>query len=136
MLEYLATDSKQPPRAEPTEAVSIPSYRFDTGGKPGSESVPAPSAQRAYLRFISGPVAGQIQNIDRPLISIGDPESYYAAVSQRTNGYYLLNLGKGLFVKLNDEPVHGAAAMLENGDLITLGEHRIEVKIFDQKETS
>jgi predicted component of type VI protein secretion system len=134
LLEYLVAEKKQPPSAVSTDGTAIPSQRLDTGGKPDSGSALTPFPQRAYLRFVSGPEAGHIQNIDRPLVSIGDPEGYYAAISHRTNSYCLLNLGKGLRVKLNDEPVHGAAAMLENGDLITLGEHRIEVRIFHQKQ--
>ena len=113
--------------------VEVPSYRFDTGGTPQHPSERAPPKRNAFLRFTSGPEKGRIQNIDRPLLSVGSPNSYYAAVSRRTNGYYLLNLGKGLFAKLNDQPVHGEAARLENGDVITLGESRIEVRIFDQK---
>jgi len=133
VLEYTAED-RAPAYGTFTQGkIEVPSYRFDTGGTPDQpRKSPAPD-QRAFLRFISGPEKGRIQNIDRPLLSVGNPNSYYVAVSRRTNGYYLLNLGKGLFAKLNDQPVHGEAARLENGDLITLGESKLEVRIFDQK---
>ena len=137
VLEYTGEEQTSAYGTIKRGGVDVPSYRFDTGGKASgktsSESNWSGSDQRAFLRFTSGPEKGRIQNIDRPLLSVGQPDSYYAAVSRRTNGYYLLNLGKGLFAKLNGQPVHGEAARLENGDMITLGENRIEVRIFDHR---
>ncbi len=133
VLEYTAEEQTPAYGTVTRGNVEVPSYRFDTGGTPGYPSEWASPKQTAFLRFTSGPEKGRIQNIDRPLLSVGNPNSYYAAVSRRTNGYYLLNLGKGLFAKLNEEPVRGEAAQLENGDMITLGESQIEVRIFDRK---
>jgi predicted component of type VI protein secretion system len=93
----------------------------------------ANSKRRAFLRFVSGPDAGRIQKVDRPLVPIGDPSGYYVAVSRRTNGYFLLNLGRGLYAKVNDEPLHGGVP-LQNGDLITLGDWQVEVRIFEQTQ--
>lgn len=133
VLEYSAEEQTLACDTFTQGDMEVPSYRFDTGGTTQHPSEWASSEPCAFLRFTSGPEKGRVQNIDRPLLSVGSPNNYYAAVSRRTNGYYLLNLGKGLFAKLNDEPVHGEAARLENGDIITLGESRIEVRIFDQK---
>jgi hypothetical protein len=133
VLEYTAEEQTPAYGTFTRGGVEVPSYRFDTGGTTRHSSDWTAPKQHAFLRFISGPEKGRIQNIDRPLLSVDSANSYYAAVSRRTNGYYLLNLGKGLFAKLNNQPVHGEAARLENGDIITLEKHRIEVRIFDQK---
>lgn len=133
VLEYTAEEQTPTYGTFTRGDVEVPSYRFDTGGTTRPPSEWTSPKKNAFLRFTSGPEKGRIQNIDRPLLSLGSPNSYYAAVSRRTNGYFLLNLGRGLFAKLNDEPLHGEAARLENGDMITLGESRIEVRIFDQK---
>jgi len=132
VLEYQTEDSLLE-RAAAGNAV--PSYRFEPGGKPVEPEVleNAPK-ERAFLRYIDGPQKGKVQSVDRPLLTVGDPKNYYAAVSQRTNGYYLLNLGKGVYVKLNDAPVHGAGAIMSNGDVITMGAQQIEFKTFSSAE--
>jgi len=131
VLEYHGTEG--PTVLETKE--QPPSYRFVTGA-PHSDLPPAAvtKQKRAFLRYTDGPDKGRVQTIDRPLLPVGDPGGYYAAVSQRTNGYYLLNLGKETYVKLNDTPVHGAGAALANGDVILLGDNRIEFRLFSQDE--
>jgi predicted component of type VI protein secretion system len=92
------------------------------------------SQPNAYLRYTSGPRQGEVLSIDRPLLPIGDPAGFYVAVSKRTNGYYLLNLGHNLRPKINDDPVRGASVLLRSGDTLTMGNERLEVKIFERTE--
>ncbi len=127
VLEYLAENG---PHAI-TGAGGV-NFRLGREHLKKQTEVPETSDERAFLRYMSGPAQGHIQTIDRPLLPIGDPDGYYAAVSRRTNGYYLLNLGKGMHVRLNGEPVSGAGIGLESGDVITLGNERIEIRIFEQ----
>lgn len=112
-------------------AGSSPLWQNMTASDAGADTLN--SQARAFLRFIDGPNTGKIQNVDRPLLPIGNPAQSYAAVSKRTNGYYLLNLGKESLTHLNGQLVSGAGALLQNGDVITLGPDRIEVRIFGQK---
>lgn len=88
--------------------------------------------RRAFLRFVDGPNKGRILTVDRPLVPVGEPDGYYAAISCRSNGLYLLNLGKRRYAVLNGEPVQGGGVALRDGDSIRVGEHLIELKIFEQ----
>jgi hypothetical protein len=86
--------------------------------------------QRGFLHYLEGPDKGHVQTIDRPLLPIGDPDGFHAAISSRSNGFYLLNLGKGLYVRLNGGPVHGTGVLLKDGDRISLGDSQVELRIF------
>ncbi len=131
VLEYLSEERRAVRTAD--DSVSTPTYSVnDSQKQTRTEAVAA--KRRAFLRYTAGPAAGHIQTIDRPLMPIGDPDGYYAAISRRTNGCYLLNLGKGLYAQLNGEPVHGAGARLHNGDTIRLGEEEMEIRVFDETE--
>ncbi len=132
VLEYLAEESKQTLQASVSPAGGL-NYSFG-GAKKAAEGSTHAEIQRAFLRYISGPAQGHIQTIDRPLLPIGDPNGTYAAVSQRTNGYHLLNLGKDKLPLVNEVPVSGSGTELQNGDIISLGKDRIEFKVFEKNK--
>ncbi len=134
VLEYLSEDRMQDHTA--TSDTDEAHYLFESALRLKQTEPLKPSQERAFLRYTSGPSKDHIQAIDRPLVPIGDPDGYYAAISHRTSGYYLLNLGKGMYVNLNEEPVHGGGVVLKNGDIITLGgDERIEIRIFQTTKT-
>ena len=122
VLEYL-DDNAGAARRESPRPVKLPPARAPNEGK-----------ERAFLRVVAGPRAGQIVALDRPLIALGDPEGYYAAVSRRSQGYFLLNLGKCFYARLNDEQVFGAGNRLKDGDRIGLGDEQMEMRIFRPRE--
>ncbi len=133
VLEYLSEDRMQDHTA--ASGTNDTHYLFEPAPHLKQTGLPETPLERAFLLYMSGPAKGHIQAIDRPLVPVGDPNSYYAAISRRTNGYYLLNLGKGMYVNLNEEPVHGGGVVLKNGDIITLGDtERIEMRIFEQRK--
>jgi pSer/pThr/pTyr-binding forkhead associated (FHA) protein len=135
VLEFLSHDRSQRLANGAHSGQNLTSLRVTTGGSPLGIPRPASSTgPRAFLRCIDGPEKGRVQAIDRPLLPIGDPDGVHAAVSQRTNGFYLLNLGRSLYVQLNGTPVHGAGVLLRNGDRISLGDNQLEMRIFGPEE--
>lgn len=132
VLEFLADERKQDPA--PDHVSQTPTYPVTSDLAPLARQAWKASKQRAFLCYTAGPAKGHIQTVDRPLLPIGEPDGYYAAVSQRTSGFYLLNLGKGLNVHLNEKPVHGAGALLTHGDIIGMGDEQIEMRIFEHTE--
>lgn len=136
VLEYLAEERWQAKSAN--SGIATPTFDFskdaEGSSRPLTQAQVVSTKRRAFLRYTEGPAKGHIQTVDRPLMPIGDPDGYYAAISRRTNGCYLLNLGKGVYAQLNGEPVRGAGAQLHNGDIIRLGDEEMEVKVFDETE--
>jgi predicted component of type VI protein secretion system len=129
VLEYRAAPWK------PADAPSSPLM----AGRPALQAGPGAirrnrleGKRRVFLRYRNGPAKGHLQAIDRPLTPIGDPNGYYAAVSSRTSGYYLLNLGKGFYVRLNGELVRGAGTLLQDRDVISLGDEEVEVRVLEE----
>jgi pSer/pThr/pTyr-binding forkhead associated (FHA) protein len=131
VLEYLAEERWDHRSAN--SPVSTPTFKVNKSPKL-SQAEGVARKRRAFLRYTAGSAVGHIQTIDRPLMPIGDPDGYYAAISRRTSGCYLLNLGKGLYAQLNGEPVSGAGARLHNGDTIRLGEEEMVLRVFDETE--
>jgi len=135
VMEFLSQERLQRLGVGARSAGGVTSLRVTTGGLARPAVQADATAQRGFLRYIDGPDKGRVQTIDRPLLPVGDPEGFHAAISCRTNGFYLLNLGKSLHVQLNSNPVHGAGVLLQDGDRITLGDSQVELRIFRSGES-
>lgn len=91
-------------------------------------AAPPPSAQagRAFVRFLSGPEQGDSRLVDRSLYTIGKPGGNLAVISRRAQGHFLLHLGGNPVTTLNGSEVHGAGVKLNSGDVIQVGDARLE----------
>lgn len=89
---------------------------------------PPPSAQagKAFVRVLSGEDQGDSKLVDKSLYTIGEPGGNLAVISRRAQGYFLLHLGGPDVTTLNDEEIHGAGVKLSNGDVIQVGDSRLE----------
>lgn len=91
-----------------------------------AEPPPSERVGRAYVRFLTGPEQGNTKRIDRSLFTIGTPGGNLAVISRRARGHFLMHLGGDTDTTRNDEPVHGAGVELGSGDVIQVGEVRLE----------
>lgn len=83
-------------------------------------------AERAYLRFLTGPDQGNSRLVDRALYTIGEPGGNLAAISRRPNGYFLMHLGGDEMTIRNGQEVHRAGVELVSGDMIQVGDIQLE----------
>ncbi len=87
---------------------------------------PSEAAGRAYVRHLTGPDQGDSKLVDKSLYTLGKPGDNLAVISRRAQGYFLLHLGGDFMTTLNDKEVHGAGVRLSDGDVIQLGDTRLE----------
>ncbi len=87
---------------------------------------PSESAGQAYIRHLSGPDQGDSKLVDKSLYTLGKPGGNLAVISRRAHGHFLLHLGGDTITTLNGEEVHGAGVQLSNGDVIQVGDTRLE----------
>lgn len=83
-------------------------------------------AERAYLRFMTGPDQGNSRLVDRALYTIGESGGNLAAISRRPKGYFLMHLGGDEMTIRNGEEVHRAGVELVSGDMIQVGDIQLE----------
>ncbi len=87
---------------------------------------PSARADHAYVRFLSGPEQGNSKLVDRSLFTIGKPGGSLAVISRRVQGHFLMHLGGDIVTTRNGEPVHGAGVELDSGDVVQVGNTRLE----------
>lgn len=99
---------------------------------PSPQPAASPQAERggrAHVRFLSGPLAGTAELIEKTLYSIGEPGGNLAAISRRGQVYVLQHLGGTRMSKLNGEAVSAAGVRLKTGDKIQVGDTQLEFYI-------
>jgi hypothetical protein len=97
-------------------------------GKPSPQSGAA-SLGKAYLHHLSGPLRGETKLVDKSLYTIGQPGGTLAVISRRAKGYVLLHLGGDDLTTLNGQAVLGAGVALNQGDMIQVGDRRMEFRL-------
>lgn len=101
---------------------------------PASSPTPHHQEQRsgrAYVKFHTGPNAGESEHIEKSLYSIGAPGGNLAVISRRGQVYVLQHLGGKRMSTLNSEPVSSAGVPLKDGDQIQVGETKLEFHLGD-----
>jgi pSer/pThr/pTyr-binding forkhead associated (FHA) protein len=98
--------------------------------KPRKRIAPLPASERqagkAYVRMLSGPEQGDSKLVDKSLYTIGQPGGNLAVISRRAQGHFLLHLGGDKVTTLNGGDVLGAGVKLNDGDVIQVGDTRLE----------
>jgi hypothetical protein len=86
---------------------------------------------RAYVKYNTGPNAGESEQIVKSLYSIGAPGGNLAVISRRGQVYVLQHLGGKKMSTLNREPVSSAGVPLKDGDHIQVGDTQLEFHLGD-----
>lgn len=83
----------------------------------------APVLRKAKLQVLNGSFAGRELELSKALTTLGRPGVQVAAVTRRTDGFYLVHLESGRendTPRINGEPIGQQARRLEDNDVIQL----------------
>jgi pSer/pThr/pTyr-binding forkhead associated (FHA) protein len=104
-------------------APGIASKRFSPASAQNVDAQPAPVLPRAKLQVLSGTFAGRELDLTKALTTLGRPGVQVAAVTRRSEGYYIVHVESGKpddFPKVNGQPIGPQARKLEDNDVIQL----------------
>jgi pSer/pThr/pTyr-binding forkhead associated (FHA) protein len=80
----------------------------------------------ARIRFLAGPVEGELRAVDRSFFTVGKPGGDLLVINRRHTGYFLLKMGGDRGPRLNGQEVRAGGVRLNDGDRIQLGELDLE----------
>lgn len=82
----------------------------------------------ATLKYFGGPKKGESEMIDRSLYTLGKPGGDVAVIARRSQGFYLMKIGKNSVPTINDKKVDvGGGIKLHDGDRVEVGENAVEI---------
>jgi pSer/pThr/pTyr-binding forkhead associated (FHA) protein len=82
----------------------------------------------ATLKYFRGPKKGESEKIDRSLYTLGKPGGDVAVIARRSQGFYLMKIGKDSVPTINDKKVDvGGGVKLKEGDKVEVGENAVEI---------
>jgi pSer/pThr/pTyr-binding forkhead associated (FHA) protein len=102
--------------------------RASSGGMNGTGAHPAAPAgavalPKAKLQVLSGAFAGRELDLVKALTTLGRPGVQVAAITRRSEGYYLVHVDGGTddeYPLVNGDPIGPQARRLQDNDVITL----------------
>lgn len=97
--------------------------------QPGFQASSNSARSPAMVRWVQGSKRGLRRLLDRPLLTIGQPGKAVAVIQRRPQGYYLLRVGGEAPPTINKRPVERGGVLLQNGDLIGVGDERLEFSL-------
>lgn len=87
---------------------------------------PKPASPAYVLRYLSGPHAGEIVELDRDSVTLGEPGSHTVAVMRRSSGYFLTHLTSKSTLRVNGTQLGPGAQRLSEYDFIDIDGTMIE----------
>jgi pSer/pThr/pTyr-binding forkhead associated (FHA) protein len=104
-------------------ALGTASKRFSPTSTQNVDEQAAPVLPRAKLQVLSGTFAGRELDLTKALTTLGRPGVQVAAVTRRSEGYYIVHVESGTpddYPKVNGQPIGPQARKLEDNDVIQL----------------
>lgn len=93
----------------------------------GSEA----NTKKCFVKVMTGPAAGKMLQMRKPLVTLGAPGVQMAVISKRREGYFFTYVEggdeEGKQPMVNGEPSGSEARLLKNFDIVELAGHRIQV---------
>lgn len=80
----------------------------------------------AAVKGIKGAHAGREIELKRPLATFGEPGAQVAMIARRPHGYFITHVEGSKRPVVNGRPVGTEAHALQNGDVIEVGEEKLE----------
>lgn len=87
---------------------------------------PKPASPANVLRYLSGPHAGEIVELDRDSVTLCEPGSHTVAVMRRSSGYFLTHLSSKSTLRVNGTQLGPGAQRLSDYDFIDIDGTMIE----------
>lgn len=90
----------------------------------------APRTPRhAFLQILNGQNLGKTISLNRNLVNLGKPGVQLAVIVHRNDGYFLSHLEGEAAPKVGDTTIGDKAWQLQDGDIITLGNVRMQFSL-------
>jgi hypothetical protein len=87
---------------------------------------PKPASPAYVLRYLSGPRAGEIVELDHDSVTLGEPGSHTVAVKWRSSGYFLIHLTRKSTLRVNGTQFGPGALRLSDYDFLDIDGTMIE----------
>ncbi len=98
-----------PPAAAPAPAVA-----------PAAPAAPAALAREAALQVLSGPAAGRVLELTKPLTKVGRPGVQMSVIARRPNGYFITHVEGTGFPLVNGKAIGANAEQLNDQDTLEI----------------
>ncbi len=100
----------------------------------GDKTIVPPSTQQLsigtwYISFLEGPRKGEIHALGDKIQTIGREGEQMAAITRQAEGYVIIHAGGTTRPLVNNQKVPPGGSRLQAGDVIQVGDHRVEVKV-------
>ena len=92
-----------------------------SGAAHAAADAPAAAPVDGVIDVLTGPQAGTVIRLERPITSLGNAGAQVAVVARRRNGYHLTHLEGMTFPLVNGESIGLLACPLGHNDMIELG---------------
>ena len=89
----------------------------------------APPPPKATVRLLTGPNAGKVLELSKPVTTLGKPGVQVAVISRRPEGVYVTHVEGAKFPTVNGATLDGEAFLLEDKDVVEIAGIRMEVSI-------
>ncbi len=114
LIDEAVAGTKEPAKADRFKPTSTQSV---------DESEAPPVLPKAKLQVLSGTFAGRELELTKTLTTLGRPGSQVAAVSRRSEGFFIVHVESGKaddYPLVNGQPIGPQARLLEDNDVIQL----------------
>jgi len=85
--------------------------------------------RHAFLQILNGQNLGKTISLNRNLVNLGKPGVQLAVIVHRNDGYFLSHLEGETLPKVGDTAIGEKAWQLHDGDIITLGNVRMQFSL-------
>lgn len=89
----------------------------------------ARTPRHAFLQILNGQNLGKTISLNRNLVNLGKPGVQLAVIAHRNDGYFLSHLEGELPTKVGDTTIGERACQLQDGDIITIGNVRMQFSL-------
>ncbi len=125
-----------------TEGVFIATTAASSSAKPKPATPPEPAPQaaaepasgaanppKAWLQILSGQNLGKTLSLNRAMTNLGKPGVVTAVIARRNEGYFMSHLEGEHRPLIDSKPIGDKAHKLEDGDIIQIGNVRMQFYI-------
>jgi len=101
-------------------------YSVESSSMEPADTVVANAPVSGWMQIQSGSHLGRIIRLEKAFTRIGKPDASLAVIARREDGYHLSHLQGEPVTQLNNQVIGDATRSLQNGDLICVGELRLQ----------
>jgi pSer/pThr/pTyr-binding forkhead associated (FHA) protein len=106
----------------------------DHGDATQDLAAPAARATKAHfprgrIKFLQGPHGGELRALDRVIATFGTPREALAVITRRPQGFYVTHVEGEKYPRVNGEPIGTQPRHLVSGDIIEVGNEKIEFQL-------